>query len=933
VTVWFGLLGDVMASIDDDPVDLGHARQQCVLVALLAEANTTVTVDQLIDRVWADRPIQRARDTLYGYLHRLRRALAPADDVEIRRTGRGYLIAVDPMAVDVHHFAQLLTEARTLRDDEKHCLARFDQALGLWRADDAFVGLDTPWLDAWRQALRRQRFAAELDRTDVALRLGRHNEVLAELSAYVAGYPLDERLAGQLMLALYRCGRPAEALEHYRRTRMMLAEEFGTDPSAPLQQLQQQILTTDPALARPATAEPRAVPVPRQLPMPPPVFTGREHELAVLDKVLDGVGDPGGPVVISAIGGAGGIGKTWLALHWAHGHLDQFQDGQLYLNLRGFDPSGEPVPPGSALRSFLYALGVDPAAIPADLDARAGLYRSLLAGRRMLIVLDNAYDTAQVTPLLPGDTTSVVLITSRSQLASLVITHGARPLTLDVLTDTEAYQLLVHLLGAGRVADEPDAVSALVARCAGLPLALGIVAARAAAQPRFPLRVLAEELTDTTARLDALDAGDLSVNLRRVFACSYQALPTETARACRLLGIAPGPDISLPAAAALIGQPAAYTRTLLRQAATAHLVQEHQPGRYRMHDLLRLYAAEQAEQVDSGATRQAALRRVVDFYLHTAHLGDGFLLTQRDEIQLDPPDPAVAVPPLADRAAALAWFDAEHPGLLAAQRVATGQKWYPQVWQLAWALTLFHWRQGHRQHDHTVWQAALAAAGHLGDPSAEAMAYRRFGVACQRLGYDAEARENLRQALTRYEQTGNALGQAHTHLALSLIWTHQGDHEQALIHASHTLRLARSLDDPAWQADALNAVGWCQAQLGRHEQAAGYCEQALALSRQHGYRECETATLDSLGYIAHSTGDHPTALGYYRQVLALRRDLGDAYDEADVLARLGDIHAELGQQLEARQAWTRALALYRTQHRIQPAQDTADKLDRDPRDA
>jgi DNA-binding SARP family transcriptional activator len=869
VTIRFGLLGDVAAWIDGRPVDLGHARQQCVLAALLVEANTTVRVDQLTDRVWADRPPQRARETLYGYLYRLRKILAGAADVEITRRPGGYLIAVGPQAVDLHRFAHLLTEARAARDDEDS-LDRFDQALGLWRGGEAFAGLDAPWLDTCRRALHQQRLAAELDRADVALRLGRHHELLATLSARATEYPLDERLAGQVMLTLYRSGRPAEALERYRCTRRLLADELGADPGPELRRLHQQMLTADPALTpavdTPAADDPARPAIPRQLPMPPPLFVGRDDELAQLDKAFDATGESGGPVVISAIGGAGGMGKTWLALHWAHRRLDRFPDGQLYVNLRGFDPSGGPVSPWLALRCFLQALGVDPAAIPDDLDARSGLYRSLVAGRRMLVVLDNAADAAQATPLLPGSAGCVVLVTSRGQIASLVVAHGARPLTLDVLTETEARQLLVDLLGAERVAREPDAVTALAERCAGLPLALSILAARAASQPRIPLGALADEVRETSTRLDALDAGDLSANLRAVFACSFQALPADVAQACRLLSVAPGPDISLPAAAALLGRSVPDTRTLLRRGVTAHLVQEHRPGRYRMHDLLRLYAAEQADRADQADSarkqaRQPALHRVVDFYLHTAYAGARLLQAHREEIELAPCDPTVPVPPLADRAAALAWFDAEHACLLAAQQIAVRQQWHAQVWQLAWSLTPFHWRQGHRYHDHAVWQAGLAATRRLADPAAEAQAYRRLGDACLRLGQAVDARDHLLEALARFERTDNTLGQAHAHLALSMTWAQQDDHERALAHAAQMLRLVRSLDAPVWQSDALNAVGWYHAQLGHHDEAIAFCRDALARSRRHGYRECEAATLDSLGYIATSTGDHATALG------------------------------------------------------------------------
>ncbi|MCA1675170.1 MAG: hypothetical protein LC799_24255, partial [Actinobacteria bacterium] len=330
-----------------------------------------------------------------------------------------------------------------------------------------------------------------------------------------------------------------------------------------------------------------ADPVPRQLPGASRLFTGRARELIRLTAVLDTGAEQGATVVISAIGGAGGIGKTTLALHWAHQNMERFPDGQLYVNLRGFDPSGTPMPPAMAVRGFLDALGVEPGAIPVDLDAQAGLYRSLVAGKRMLIVLDNARDTAHVAPLLPGSPTCTVLVTSRQQLAGLVTAHGAWHLALDTLTEVEGRELLTRHLGPDRVAAESEALSYLLERCAGLPLALGIVAARAVAHPRFPLAVLAEELRETAARLDAWDAGELNVNLRAVFSCSYDALAAEAAEVFRLLGIAPGPDISLAAVASLTAQSITRARALLRDLEAAYLVQQHAPGRYRMHDLIR----------------------------------------------------------------------------------------------------------------------------------------------------------------------------------------------------------------------------------------------------------------------------------------------------------------------------------------------------------
>lgn len=607
----FRLLGAVEADHEGRSVDLGHARQRTALTALLVDANQVVSTDQLVDRIWGDDPPQRGRGVLYAYLSRLRRAVTPMGVRIVRRDG-GYVIDVDCTVVDLHRFRQLVARAHAASEEEQ-ALQLLTEALGLWHGE-AFMGLDTPWLTTVRAALNQERHVAQLEHADIALRRGKHTELLTDLSERAAQYPLDERVAGQLMLALYRNGRQAEALKHYEHTRRRLAEEVGTDPGRPLRTLHGRILTADPGLM---ASNPG--PTPRQLPAAPSLFTGRARELVTIDGALrDGDGAEK-VVVISAIGGAAGIGKTWLALHWAHENAGRFPDGQLYVNLRGFGPWNRPLPPEAALRGFLDALATDPASIPVEPEAQAALYRSLVADKRMLIVLDNAADTAQVAPLLPGGSHCAVLVTSRRRLTGLVTRYGAIALTLDVLAPGEARQLLRRHIGAHATSAEPRAVGELLDHCAGLPLALGIVATRAAMHRDLPLGMLAEELRQDATRLDALDAGELEANLRAVFSWSYRVLTPQAARLFRLLGLHPGPDISWSAAASLTGLPTDQIRAPMAELAGAHLVTEHLPSRFALHDLLRLYAREQAHAFDSDVERHRALRRVLDHYLHTAH--------------------------------------------------------------------------------------------------------------------------------------------------------------------------------------------------------------------------------------------------------------------------------------------------------------------------
>ncbi len=586
----FRLFGAVEAVHDGRFVNIGPRRQQYVLAALLVDANNVVPVDRLVERTWGTNPPQQPRNALYTYLSRLRSIFADAEDVVLERRG-GYLFHVDDSAIDLKRFDHLVRQAGSAADDEAGRL--FNEAFALWRGLPLH-GLDTPWANEVRDAALQSRNHAELDYADVELRRGRHADLVLRLSARVGERPLDERLTGRLMLALYRCGRQHEALEQYRHSATLLASELGIDPSPPLQELHQRILAADPALALPGgEAEFRCTPevVPRHLPAPPWGFVGRERALAALSDALAGPGDEARtPVVI----GPGGIGKTWLALHWAHQQSARFPDGQLYLDLRGFTPGSEPLSPETAVRELLHALGVDPARSPTGLAAGVSLYRSMLAERRVLLVLDNVRDAAQVIPLLPGSRSCGVVITSRDRLGGLAAGHGGFPVRLGPLSDTAARRLLEVHLGANRADAEADAVSALLERCSRLPLALRIIAVRAAAAPDFPLSALAEEMRDERTRLDALTVGDDVADFRVVQSATYAALSADAARLVGLVGLAPGNEIGLSAAAALAGLSEPRTRALLREAVNTHLVDQPAPDRYRMEDLVRRYAAERA---------------------------------------------------------------------------------------------------------------------------------------------------------------------------------------------------------------------------------------------------------------------------------------------------------------------------------------------------
>lgn len=923
MSVQVRVFGGVDVEIDGQVVDLGPARQRCVLAVLVAQANRPVTTNQLVDRVWGDTPPSRGHETLYGYLSRLRTALTPVPEVAIERDSRGYRLTVDETAVDLHRFRTLITQARTCADDDV-ALTLLDQAIAVGHGEP-FAGLNTPWLADLRTAVIAQQYTAALDRTDLALRCGRYADVVAELSARVAEHPLDERVAGQFLLGLFRTGRQAEALAHYQQMRTRLAEDLGSDPGPALQAIYQQILTRVDS-APPDPVPSRRPPVPRQLPAAPAGFTGRESELAALSQVVSAAARTGRTVVISAIGGAGGIGKTWLALHWAHRHVDRFPDGQLFVDLQGFAPAGEPVAPHSAVRRFLDGLGVGPARIPTELDAQIALYRSTIADRRMLVVLDNAADAAQVVPLLPGSPTCTVLITSRRYLASLIANHDAHSLPLGVLSGDEARHLLAARLGADRVADQARAVSTLLAWCGGFPLALGIVVGQALAHPDFPLSALAAEISEGTWTLDAWDDGDTAASLPAVLSWSMRALRDEHVQLFGLLGIAPGPDISLPAAACLAAIAEGRARVLLRELENASLIQQHVPGRYRMHDVIRRYATDIAHRDIAEQVRETAVRRMIDFCLHTAHAADRLLNPHRQPLPLAPPLPGVHPEPIADDPAAMAWFDAEHPVLLAALHVAIREHWNLTVWQLSWPLGTYHRRRGH--HDRlAVRQAAVDAAILLPDPTPRIQAHRLLGHAYTDLRRPEEGIEHLHQALVLAERHHDAEQQAHAHWALSGAVARRGDDRQARQHATRARDLYRALDQQVGEADALNAMGWYAARLGEYDTASADCRAALVLHRRHHNTDGEADTLDSLGYIAHRAGRHRQAVDHYRQALTLFRTLGNDSSAADTLDNLGHSHLALGEREQAHVVWREAWRLYQEQGRDNDAERTRRQLD------
>jgi tetratricopeptide (TPR) repeat protein/transcriptional regulator with XRE-family HTH domain len=650
--------------------------------------------------------------------------------------------------------------------------------------------------------------------------------------------------------------------------------------------------------------------VPRQLPTDVAHFTGRDRQLAQLDALRPDppAGEPAA-VVIATVSGTAGVGKTALVVHWAHRAAHWFPDGQLHLNLRGFDPGGPVMAPAEALRGLLHALDVPPERVPPDLAAQAALYRSLLAGRRMLIVLDNARDAGQVRPLVPASSASMVLVTSRNRLTGLVATDGAHALDLDVLSTTEAGELVSRRLGAHGVAAEPELVAQIVDRCARLPLALAVATARVQ-RTSFPLAALAAELDGTGRRLDTLDTGDGASQVRSVFSWSYAALAPPVARLFRLLGLHPGPDLSVAAAASLAGCEPREARAMLADLVHASLLIEGGPGRYAFHDLLREYAVELAED-DSAETRRLARLRLFDHYTHTAYRAECIRNPRRDPMPLPlPPLTAGSHPQdLAGERDATGWLTAERPGLPGLLRAAAGAGFHTHTWQLAWALETFLRWQGDWDDLVAAWRAALAAARATSDDAAAGHAHRSLAFAASKLGRHADAHSHLSQALAHFAAAGDQVGEARVHCTLAVVYERQDDLPRALDHAERALALSRAAGHRRAQAVALNSIGWCRVRLGRYAEALTACQEALVILQELGDRHKQAAAWDTLGYAYHHLRDHPHAVDCYRNAVALCRDLGDRANQADTLRHLGDTQAAAGDPGAARASWQEALAI------------------------
>lgn len=890
----YGVLGPLEVWQGERLLSIGGPQQKALLAILLLNANKVVSTDRLVEYLWGPRPPATARSLLQGCISQLRRSLRP-DDAPVAESSLatrppGYVLRVEAGQLDLLAFEQLFQTAGGVADAERRTQL-FTDALGCWRGP-VLDGLDLPACREEIAQLEERRVSALEQKIEADLAQGARVDMIGELKAEIRRQPLRERLWGVLVATLYALDRQAEALATYRDLRACLIEQLGIEPSPTLQELHRQVLTgaalqdlvipvgNHPA-GRPRPGIPTAIPA--QLPAAPMTFVGRRRDLERLDDFL---ADSSTTMALAVVSGTAGVGKTAFTLYWAHQIKEQFPGGQLYVDLRGYGLSSR-LRPIEAVAGFLIALGVSPERIPVELEHAAALYRSLVAGKRILIVLDNAYDAAQVRPLLPATPGCLVLVSGRGRLDGLVARDGGQLVTLDVLDAAEATALLTRVVGEDRVEAEPEAAAELVRLCARLPLALQITGANLIRRPR---RRLADQVRDLrTGELDALLIGDEDQSaVRAVFAQSYGALEPEARRMFSLLGLVPGPGFDAAAAAALAGVPFCVAGTSLNRLVGAHLLDEPAPDRFAFHELLRLYAREQAHLNHDASDRDLARRRYVRWMFEMADAATRLLCPQLLRIPSDSrpherhPDPE----------AALAWLDAERLNLVAIATDSTSSEDQAMAWMIADALIGYFWLRRHSVDWLTVASAGRAAAEAEGDLRAQAAAEFSLGMARLCLNQHTEAMEHQSQALQLCEAAeweegcANALGNLGVlHFEIGEIETALDLHEQALV----VNRRAGSQ-----RGEAVNRENLAQVHLaaGRLRQAGGHLWRALILHHQTDYGR--GSTLEQLGIIFGRRAEYSHAVNALGRAFEHYRTIGNVNGQAMTLSALAVVRSQSG---------------------------------------
>jgi DNA-binding SARP family transcriptional activator/tetratricopeptide (TPR) repeat protein len=909
-TVRFALLGPVRAWRAGAELELGPPQQRLLLAVLLAGAGGPVSLDELVDVLWEDNPPASAVNVVHRYVGALRRVFEP--ELAARATGSWlirhsttYRLAVTPDSADLPELRDLAGKARWHADNGQasEAVALFTEALRLWRGPCGHGIMASARARTIFTEIDQECLALACEAADVALGCGLAMDILQFLRQAATLDPFNEAVQSRLILTLAATGNQAAALKTYETIRERLAEELGIDPGPELAAAFQTVLTPhEPEVRRQATVEPLVRPA--QLPPDLPAFAGRRTELKYLQSMLPSEHEPPRGLTMVALDGMPGAGKTTLAVHWAHSMAGRFPDGQLYVNMRGFDPNGVELSAAEALRGFLDALGMPPERIPAGLDAQTGLYRSLLSQRRVLVLIDNARDLEHVRPLLPGAAGCHVIVTSRNRLTGLVASEGAHLLTLDALTTEDARETLLRRLGPERATMESEAVEELIELCGRLPLALAIVSARAAANPHFPLSAIIQKLRRANGTLAGFRDGD-APDVRTVFSWSYRILSPDAARLFRLLSLHSGPDTSFGAAISLIGKGACETAELLDELTRTRFLTEHRPGRYIAHDLIRTYAIELREQYDSPEEQHEAFGRLLDYYLHTSYAAN---LVLRPHQIPRPPEPARAgVLPevITSRVDAMEWFTEERNVLSDLVK----NSFEPYNWALAIMLQQFYQRRGLLHDWASTTSVGLAAATKAGDEPGRAMMHRSLAGALHFLGRTEDALEHLRRSEVLFTQLGYTGEQAYLDSNVGTVLAKQGMHHEALERHQRALRAYKEMGDRKGEAISLQSIGWSLTQLGNHDKALPMIRDAMARYQSIYDRNGEGDCWSTLGEIHHRLGDADQATNCYKLAGEIFRELGNRADEMEILILLGDILAETGSTDAALHAWRQALGI------------------------
>jgi DNA-binding SARP family transcriptional activator/Tfp pilus assembly protein PilF len=941
--VLFRMLGPLEVRTGQEWIGVSAPKWRTVLAVLLLNHGEVVSTDRLIAEVWGERPPSKATNLVSIHVHRLRRLIDDAQGRILVTRAPGYQIRLAPGDLDAERFSSLAVAGRSALSggDGQRAADLLTEALGLWRGQALADVPPSALVSAEADRLEESRIEALELRIQADLACGRQAQVVAEVRRLLADNPIREGLWALLIRALYSSGRQAEALEVYARARQVIADELGVDPSAELQRLYQQILAAEagqqPPDARtqpgadspfadspfadspaespggtfqsPGPAEP--LPLVAQLPADIPDFTGRAEHVQNLRDLLSGPQRPDSPgaVVVAAVIGTGGLGKTTLAVHAAHLLRVQFPGGQLYANLLG--ATQHPASPGDVLARFLRDLGMDPSRIPADEEERGAQYRSRLAERRVLIVLDDARDAAQVRPLLPGSASCAVLVTTRSRMPDLA---GSRFVDLDVLQLDEARIMFANIVGAGRAEAEPDATNEVLAACAGLPLAIRIAGARLAARGGWTVRSMAARLSNERRRLDELKTGDLAV--RACFEVSFSSLPgrnhpngIDPAHAFRLLGVWQGLSIGLPAAAALLGQPEEAVADALEVLVDAQLLQSPAPDRYRLHDLLRAYAGDRAIAEETQDARDDAVRRVLVWYLHTVDAVAQMVSPYRYQVPLAPLEPVSRTLEFETVEQALNWCEAERANLVTATRQAAATGLRDLAWQLPVASQGFFNRRTYWADWVETHRIALASVRQLGDRLGEALVLNNLGMVFARRRMD-EATGYFEQALAIRREIKDLPGEAQTasNIADTYLRLHRFD--EALDLLKRALEIHRQVSHAYGEGVALNNLGEAYLALGRIDEAVGYLEQAHQMFGDIDEVRGEGYALNNLGQAYLALGRVDDAIRSLERALELRRALGDRLDEAQTLRDLGTAHVAGRRPDEARRLMIQSCTLF-----------------------